>query len=435
MNLKATLAAAIALSFAAPTVSYATNGYLLHGYGKNKGTGGAGIANPRDALAAATNPAGTVWVEDRFDMYGELFHPRRGYDIDANDGGVNAGNIFSALQGGEGDKVKSEKDVFLIPAMGFVSKIDDVSAWGVSVYGAGLGSEYNRDETTPLGGAGGLDGTFGTGSTGVDLLLIMSNFNYSRKITENSSWGIGLILAAQSFKAKGLQAFNLASFGNLGEKERDWAFGYGMNFGAQAEVFDGFTVAGSYQTEIGLRHEAYNGLFANDGDLSLPRQWTIGATWKPNKTSSLSFDVQRIYWSETASIGNNFQDFIDPVTGIPNPLGAGDAAGFGWEDSTVFKLGYEWQMAMLPSWTWRAGYAYQDQIVPETETLFGTLAPGVIKHHYTFGFSKEFDDGNELTMNMLYAPKELVRGAGFSEGVDIYLEEYGLELGYSWKFN
>jgi len=63
------------------------------------------------------------------------------------------------------------------------------------------------------------------------------------------------------------------------------------------------------------------------------------------------------------------------------------------------------------------------------------LAPGVIKHHYTFGFSKEFDDGNELTMNMLYAPKELVRGAGFSEGVDIYLEEYGLELGYSWKFN
>lgn len=431
MNIKTRLAAGIALCLTMPTVALATNGYMLHGYGKSKGTGGAGIANPQDALAAATNPAGTVWLEDRFDMYGELFLPKRGYEINnPNPNDVNAGSAFNAL--GVQDDVTSRGDQFLIPAMGFKTQIDDISAFGVSVYGAGLGSEYDREDTTAVPVFG--DGTFFNGSTGVDLLLIMSNFNYSRKITEKSSWGLGLILAAQSFKAKGLQNFNVASSGNIGDKDRDWAFGYGMNMGFQSEVVDGITVAASYQTSIRLRHEQYDGLFANDGDLSLPSQWVVGATWKPNKTSALSFDIQRINWSETSAIGNTFSDFVNIAAGKINLLGGREGAGFGWEDSTVYKLGYQWQMAFMPTWTWRVGYSYQDQIVPTTETLFGTLAPATIQEHYTAGFTKEFEDGNELTMNFLYAPKNVVKGSGFSEGVDIFLEEYAVELGYSWHF-
>ena len=42
---------------------FATNGYFAHGYGtKNKALAGAGVALPQDAMIAATNPAGMVWV-------------------------------------------------------------------------------------------------------------------------------------------------------------------------------------------------------------------------------------------------------------------------------------------------------------------------------------------------------------------------------------
>jgi len=463
-------AAVLATTLCLPTLSFATNGYLLHGYGKNKGTGGAGIANPQDAIAAGTNPAGTVWVGNRFDLFGEFFNPRRGYDFDGdptlnvNDalaGNINAGDAFAVL--GSSDKVNSEKDVFLIPAMGFTHKIDDVSAWGISVYGAGLGSHYNHDDTSNnvLDSAANIGGNqvnlgnilrdsgvnpnkpglFFDGTAGVDLLLVMTNINYSRKITENASWGLGVILAFQSFKAYGLGAFdNGALTKNVGfvtDKGRDKAYGYGMNMGIQAELIDGFTVAAAYQTELGLEHEKYKGLFASNGDLSLPRNWTIGMTWKPSRSYALSFDIQRIYWSESPAIGDSFEAFVtfnDGQLAVAR-LGGPDAAGFGWDDSTVYKLGFQWEMAFLPKWEWRVGYSYQDQIVPGSETLFGTLAPAVIQEHYTFGFSKEFDSGDEVIMNFVYAGLETRRGSGFSQGVDIYLEEYGVEIGYSWNFD
>jgi long-chain fatty acid transport protein len=56
----------------------ATDGYFSTGYGLiQQGQGGAGIALPQDALAAATNPAGIVFVGNRFDIGLTLFRPIR----------------------------------------------------------------------------------------------------------------------------------------------------------------------------------------------------------------------------------------------------------------------------------------------------------------------------------------------------------------------
>jgi long-chain fatty acid transport protein len=62
----------------APGLALATNGYLAHGYGvKAQGLAGAGIALPQDALAAATNPAGTAFVGERADIGATWFRPTR----------------------------------------------------------------------------------------------------------------------------------------------------------------------------------------------------------------------------------------------------------------------------------------------------------------------------------------------------------------------
>ncbi len=57
----------MAAALLVPMMAGATNGYFSHGYGA-KSQAGVGIALPQDALAPATNPAGTAVVGDRLDL-------------------------------------------------------------------------------------------------------------------------------------------------------------------------------------------------------------------------------------------------------------------------------------------------------------------------------------------------------------------------------
>ena len=66
----------LALMVATPVL--ATDGYFSIGYGLIQvGQGGAGVALPQDALAAATNPAGIILVGNRFDFGVTVFRPIR----------------------------------------------------------------------------------------------------------------------------------------------------------------------------------------------------------------------------------------------------------------------------------------------------------------------------------------------------------------------
>lgn len=434
-----------------PMVTYATNGYLLHGYGKNKGLGGAGSANPQDALAAGHNPAGSAFVGERFDMTGELFSPSRGYDIYAPDKpcaftfrgpteDCTAGHAF-VFAGGEEYEITSEKEIFMIPAMGIVKQMDEKNFIGFAMYGAGLGTEYSRDDTP------GANGTFFSGSTGVDLLLIMGNFHAAHKVNEDLAIGAGIVVAAQSFKAKGLQPFNLGTLPgtSIAEKERDWAFGAGWNIGVQYNFNEKISMAASYYSKIGLNHDAYTGLFAGKGDFTLAPQVILGLTYKPTKKSAISFDIQHIMWTEVASTSNpllnlfnpDFNPDLDPsFSNFPiNLLGDDNSAGFGFGDSTVYKIGYQFELGFLPRYTWRVGYSWQEQIIPaKNGTLFTTLAPATITEHYTFGFTRDINDAFEFNFNFLLAPKEYVKGEALTEGVDIWLVEYGFEFGLGYKF-
>ena len=65
--LRASIALAIGLGIAGS--ASATNGYFTHGIGtKNKGQAGAGIAEPEEAIAMATNPASAALVGSRLEI-------------------------------------------------------------------------------------------------------------------------------------------------------------------------------------------------------------------------------------------------------------------------------------------------------------------------------------------------------------------------------
>ncbi len=120
------------------TVAQATNGYSPTGFGTaNKGLAGAGVALPQDAMAAATNPAGQVYIGDRLDLGVALFAPNRGFTADDNAAPVPPP---PSVPPGTYD---SRNDYFLIPHLGWSKQIDEVSSVGVLVgANGGMNTEY-----------------------------------------------------------------------------------------------------------------------------------------------------------------------------------------------------------------------------------------------------------------------------------------------------
>lgn len=412
---------ALAVAVAVPTVANATNGYFSHGYGtKSKGMAGAGVALPQDAMAAATNPAGMVWVGSRYDLGAAIFSPRREYTVSGNPSPPPA---FGLMPG----TVESDSNYFLIPHFAANWMLDTDSSFGVAVYGnGGMNTDYP-------GSANGGMGTYYGGPAGVDLLQLFITPTYSRKINSTASWGVGLVLAGQAFEARGLRAFGPYSSdsGNLTDNQHDTSYGAGLRLGIQGEVAPGLTLGAAYTSEIKMSEfDKYKGLFAEQGDFDIPASATIGLAWNTTPTSALTFDVQRIWYSNVRSIANPLLPNLQTAR-----LGNDGGAGFGWEDMTIYKLGYKWQTGS--DWTWRVGFSHGNQPIPDSEMLFNILAPAVMENHITFGFTKEMGKSNELSMAFMYAPSKTVSGANpLSPGQNIELEmrQYEVEASWAWKF-
>ncbi|MEX2365236.1 MAG: outer membrane protein transport protein [Pseudohongiellaceae bacterium] len=346
---KRLLATAVTAALALPTAAFATNGYFAHGYGtKNKGLGGAGVALPQDSLAAATNPAGMVWVGDRMDLGAAVFSPQREYTVTGAPSG--APGSFGLTP----ETVESDSDYFLIPHFGRNWMLDANSAVGVSIYGNG---GMNTDYPASAGGGAGtfFGGAFGgEAGAGVNLEQLFVNTTYSRKIDDKSSWGASAILAYQRFEATGLTAFGAQGFSSdptkLTDNGTDDSFGFGFKLGYQGEVAPGLTLGASYQSEMAMdEFSDYAGLFAEQGDFDVPATWTLGLAYDMGNSGTVVFDVQEIMYSDVASIANPLLPNLQTAQ-----LGDSAGAGFGWEDITVYKLGYQW--ATSAEWTWRVGY-------------------------------------------------------------------------------
>lgn len=452
------LALAIAAALAAPS-AFATNGYFSHGYSiKEKGMVGIGAALPQDSLAAATNPAGMVMVGSRLDVGASLFSPIREYDVSG--GPSNACQPppfdFACTFSIGPQSIDSDAELFLIPHFGWNKMLTADSSIGVSVYGnGGMNTRYkggtatfDPDALPPTNGPAPhmpFPGTFGGGAlggstAGVDLAQLFFNVTYAQKITPSSSWGISGIFAYQQFEARGLSAFSAFSTdpSKLTDNGHDKSTGFGAKIGVLGEVAPGVSLGASYQTKMSMSEfDDYKGLFAEKGGFDIPATATAGLSWRVTPDSALAFDVQRIWYSKVDSIANPFNNLLTScmpgMTGGTGPgcLGGANGVGFGWEDMTIYKLGYQWQTS--PAWIWRVGYSQGDQPIPNSEVLFNILAPGVMEKHITFGFTNELSKSSEWSFMAMYAPEEEVKGTNPldpAQTITLKMKQY--EVGASW---
>jgi long-chain fatty acid transport protein len=351
---------------------------------------------------------------------------------------------------GDGDQsVDSESEWFLIPQFGYNWVLNDASTIGVSVFGhGGMNTDYTDGTATlPAPAPQGpdtmieADGTFGAGNAGVDLAQLFISTTYARKFSKTASWGASLIVAYQQFEAKGLENFGNFQFSNdpdnLTNNGKDDSTGIGIRLGIQGEVAPGLKLGAAYQPEIDMSEfDDYSGLFAEEGDFDIPSNYTVGLAWDATDTTTLFFDVQQINYSDVPSVSNS----IDPLFELcaqgntDGCLGGSDGAGFGWEDMTIFKLGYQWRAS--EDWTWRFGYSQGDQPIPDDEVLFNILAPGVMEQHFTTGFTKMLG-GGELNFAFMYAPSNSVSGGNPldpAQEIELEMDQFELSLGYGRRF-
>jgi long-chain fatty acid transport protein len=385
--MKKAIAAAAVMAALSPA-AFATTGYFQHGYGiKSKSMGGVGIALPQDALAAASNPAGMAFVGNRVDLGVDWFAPDRGSEI--------VGNLAGANGTYDGNDTAS----FLIPEFGYNRMVRPDLAIGVSVFGnGGMNTDYKTSPFTAFGGSS---------PAGVDLMQLFISPTIAWK-KGNHAFGVSLNLAYQRFKAEGLGPFAMfsSSPGNVTDQGYDSSTGWGLRFGWTGQVTPTVTLGLTYQTTTKMgKFDKYKGLFAEQGGFDIPENYGAGIAWKATPALTIAGDIQRINYGKVASVGNPIDCLF---TGCQ--LGADNGAGFGWQNTTVYKLGVAYEMSQ--SLTLRGGFATLKQPIPQSQTLFNIVAPGVVEQHLTFGATWTLPSKSELTVGYMHAFEHKVDGSG-----------------------
>ena len=446
-----------------PIIANATNGYFAHGIGiKNRALAGAGVAFPQDAMASATNPAGMVFVGNRFDVGAVLFRPDRGYSAGTSLANGNGGAFTIGP-----DSQDSGDATFLIPSFGMNYMLTERDAIGLSVYGnGGLNTTYDGGSATfdpdgpgpapvtqfPGTFGGGLTG--GSGTAGVDLFQIFFNFSYAHKFTENFSVGVSPIFVVQGFRNNGLDAFGgftktFAESGGmvipdkLTSNGQDYSYGGGVQVGLLAKDVIGVADFGvSYRSKMYMdEFDDYSDLFAEDGDFDVPSTLWAGIAVELTEKLTLVADYQKIWYEEVDAISNDVQNlYACPTAGlggtdVDSCLGGDNGGGFGWDNIDIFKIGLQWQTHS--DVIMRFGYSHSDNPIDDDQVLFNILAPGVVEDHITIGATIKTKNMGEINFEAMHALHNSVKGTNAfdpTQEIRIGMDQFELGLGWSKEF-
>lgn len=413
--------AALAVIAGPLTAAMATNGYFSHGYGiKAKGMGGASVAMTDNTFSGANNPAAAAWAGNRVEAGIDVFMPSRSMERTGNSFGLNT-------------SVDSGSDLFLVPEFGYNRAINDQLGVGITVYGnGGMNTDYaggtSQCQNRFTGAMYAGNALCGVGNLGVDLMQLVVAPTVAYKLNDRHSVGVSPLLVIQQFKAYGLSSFGGMSSDatKLTSGNYDRSTGLGVRLGYLGKLNDKFSVGASYSPKIGMsKFDNYAGLFAGGGNLDIPENYTLGASFLVTPAVTLAFDYSRINYSGVPSIAN--------PSNLAAPLGSANGPGFGWTDINVWKLGVQWQ-ASVP-WTLRAGINVGDNPVQSRDVSFNILAPGVITKHLTLGGTYAMSSSTEMSFSYMYAPSNSVSGPsmfGGTETVKMSQQAFGIQFG--WRY-
>jgi long-chain fatty acid transport protein len=412
------LSIAFTLILTAPAV--ATDGYFASGFGvKQQGQGGAGVALPQDSLAGAANPAGMVFVGNRFDLGLTLFRPIRSGTITGNQLPPGYPNVNGTY---DGSRLKD----FAVPELGFNHLFSSRLSLGVSTYGNG-GMNTSYLSPIPL---------LGSTKAGVDLQQLFVSPTLAFKVNSRNAIGVSLNIGYQRFAASGLENFanpnNSLDPSRVTNRGYDSSEGVGVRVGWLSQINRVVRVGATYQSKTYMgKFNQYQGLFAERGGFDIPANFAGGVAVKIHPKVTALLDVERIDFGGVRSIGNS-----DANQAL---LGSTNGPGFGWHDITAEKAGVSYQVNH--ALTLRGGYNHSGAPFDGTQTFFNLLAPAVVQNHVTVGATWSLQNGKEINVNYLHAFGETVNGSssippnagGGNANLNMYQDSVGVSFGWNRK--
>jgi long-chain fatty acid transport protein len=396
-------------------VAGATEGYFQHGYGaREKALSGAGVADSRDATAAALNPAGLVDVEDQMNIALSIFRPLRGFVGSGEPGLTPLGDIDSS------------RNYFFIPNFAWSRRLPEGSladVMALTLYAnGGLNTDYRAIPGSPtckalfglptvVGGPVGRGrGVFCNGQTASDLNQAFLSLAVAKELGRISI-GVAPIFAVQMIEFKGLQLFEPFSEApaDVSNNDHDFSFGGGVRAGVQVKVTDRIRLGVAGNSRVWMSEfDSYRGLLAESGGFDIPPALQAGVAFDLTPQLTLMADYKRIWYSTIKSINNPSTNILTAAVNPANMLGASNGAGFGWDDINIFKLGAEWTAS--PKLTLRFGYAYNEVPFSSRDVMVNILAPGIVKQHFGAGLDYKLSNAWDLELAGFYSPKETVLG-------------------------
>ena len=381
------------LLLSATSTAFAGGGYFVLGYGPYAHqTAGTATAIGFDGFAGSSNPAKFAFVNDRLDLDVLAFMPYRRIERTGSDTPYD----FSS---------KSRNSFFLLPEIGYSSRINGRWTWGITIYGnGGLNTEYRDDTGIPGTNAnpekcGNRPGNFflGCGKLGFDLAQLITAPSLSWEYRPGQSFGIAPLLAVQRIKIYGLQAFEALSEHPEAVSNRgyDYSVGGGVRLGWMGRLAPWLDVGVAYATRTHMqKFDRYRGLLADGGNFDIPENFSVGVALRPATGLEVGFDFQRIFFGDIPSLANGVQDSLEDPQG--QPLGSKGGSGFNWRNGSIYRSAVAY--AVSPRLTLRAGYAYGRRPPADASAdsvSFNLFAPNPIRQA-TAGASYRLASGDEI---------------------------------------
>jgi long-chain fatty acid transport protein len=370
--------------------AHAINGAQLGGSGiKNAAMGGAGIALPLDASAAANNPAGMAFVPTSASVGVQVFRGHSTADY------VQPGNLLENRQ------------TLPAPEGGLNVQLSSAYAVGFSIAGSGVGSDYGRP-ALPVPGAG-------TAETTLRIVEFIPAVAWRPR--QDIALGMGLTIAHQQFKANGIVVPAPVSGGlvPLPEHGTKSSNGVGWRAGVLWKPTADWSIGANFKarTHMGrLDGYAQDLLEYSDGHLDIPKQYGVGVAWQPTHRLTVAADWLDIRWGDIKAM----QD--------PN--------GFGWRNQRVLRLGASW--ALNEQWTLRLGASRNQRQIDSARTVQNFLVPSIHNHAYTAGLSWRVDSTSELNLGYELNPRTTLAGTAASAGTNLTSKVQLFMLGYQRAF-
>jgi long-chain fatty acid transport protein len=378
----------------------ATEGTQLIGIGAlQKGTGGAGVASPKDMTWVLLNPASIIDSGCRIDVNLEVFAPYRT-------------NEPHGIFGFNGQGEMTDDSIFFIPSMGFsrCSPSQKV-AFGFGLYGvSGMGVEYERARTIlpPL--------FFQNYDRRTEYSVAKLAFAGAYRFENGWTVGFAPHLNYARFQSDML-TLNFAQ--TQGDNDWDDAFGLGFSVGVY-KVWDRWSFGAVYNSRQWFeRFSDYEDLFF--ASMDIPQSVQVGVAYDITPNLEAVFDLKWIDWDGVDQVG------VEPIRG-----------GFGWEDQHIVKGGLTW--TINDKWKVRGGVSYGESPIDEGHVFANALFPAVTEMHAAAGFSYALTEKSDIHFTYMHAFDNHLKDRGYGEpfsvlgrDTEISLRENTFTIEYSYK--